>query len=49
VAEKLVLAKKGYLEYYRLGLARMRRGQVAWLKIGPLQHKGVYHKQNSSK
>ena len=44
VSEKLVFNSGQYLPYLRQALLQMRRGQVAYLKLGEKHHKGMYHK-----
>jgi hypothetical protein len=48
VADKLVMNDSIYHDFLRSAFILMRKGQVSFIKVGPSQHHGMYHKNNMS-
>ena len=46
VADKFIMNDPRYLDFLRSAFLRMRKGQIGFIKVGEVQHRGIYHKNN---
>ena len=46
VADKFLMNDPRYLDFLRSAFLKMRRNQKAYIKIGEVQHRRIYHKNN---
>ena len=44
VADRFIIADKQRLDFLKNSFLKMRKGQVAWLKVGEVHHQRIYHK-----
>jgi len=46
VGDKFVMNDNRYHDFLRSAFLTMKKGELAFLKIGESQHRGIYHKNN---
>ena len=46
VADKFIMNDPRYLDFLRSAFLKMRRNQRGYIKIGEVQHRRIYHKNN---
>ena len=48
VGDKFIMSDHRYHDFLRHSFFHMKKGEIAFVKIGPAQHHGMYHKTNLS-